>query len=420
MLPSFFDVRQNFPSRKLPDLAQAITEALESVSFSKVIRPGQSVAVAVGSRGIAQIDRVVANVIAQLIELQAEPFVVPAMGSHGGASAEGQIDVLAKLGVTEASVGCPIRSSMETVHLGDTDGGIPLHFDANAASAHHVVLINRIKPHTRLTGTLQSGLCKMLMIGLGKHVGAASFHHAFSQFDYQLDRVAPEIVRRIIEAMPISFGLAIIEDAHDEVAAVEAIAAENFLTREPALLATATEWMPRLPFDQIDLLIVDQIGKEISGTGMDTNIIGRKANDRAAMPDEYPKVNEIYVRSLTEKTAGNGTGIGIAEYCHRQLANQLDEQKVRVNCLTSGHASAGAIPLIFDSDREALQAARSQFGGSEAEIRWVRIKDTLHLSEFSCSQAFSAATQNDENLEAISPLRPLEFDERGDLTRSAI
>ena len=373
MLPPFITIRQNFPSRRLPNLRQSIIDTLSSAATADLIKPDESVAVAAGSRGISKIDEIVRITTEYLRSLGARPFVVPAMGSHGGANADGQIGVLESLGITESTVGCPIRSSMETVYLGDTHEGVPLHFDANAASADHVVVVNRIKPHTRLTGSLQSGLCKMMMIGLGKHAGAAAFHHAFDDFDYQLDRVAPQIVSRIVEKMPITLGLAILEDAYDEVSMVEAIPANRILSREPELLPTAIEWMPQLPFDELDLLIVDQMGKEISGTGMDTNIVGRKSNDRAAMPGEKPRVREIYVRSLTEKTAGNGTGIGIAEYCHRRVVDEMDFQKVRVNCLTSGHPSAGAVPLVFESDREALEAARTQFGGTNDEIRWARI-----------------------------------------------
>ena len=308
MLPSLLKIKQNYPSRRLIDLRGSIIESLNSIELKRQILPGQTVAIAAGSRGISRIDETVASISEYVRSLGALPFVVPAMGSHGGATPEGQAAVLQSLGISEATVGCPIQSSMETVFLGETDGGIPIHFDAVASAADHVLVVNRIKPHTRLTGTIQSGLCKMMMIGLGKHQGAAAFHHAFSEFDYELDRVAPEIVPRLIEKMPITAGVAMIEDAYDDVAMVEAISAKDILRREPELLPVAIDWMPRLPFDDVDLLIVDQIGKEISGTGMDTNIIGRKANDRAAMPGELPRVREIYVRSLTEKTAGNGTG----------------------------------------------------------------------------------------------------------------
>ncbi|TWU00947.1 nickel pincer cofactor-dependent isomerase, group 22 [Stieleria varia] len=413
ILPSFFRVRQHFQSRALPNVQQATIDAIANSPAASLIRPGQSVAIGVGSRGIANLQPIVATTVRCLRGLGADPFIVPAMGSHGGATAQGQVGVLGSLGVDEAFVQCQIRSSMDTVFLGETEGGIPLHIDANAAAADHVVLINRIKPHTRLTGTLQSGLCKMLMIGLGKHTGAAAFHHAFSAFDYQLDRVASEIVTTICQSINVAFGLALIEDAYDETAWIEAVPGDQFLQREPELLPKAIQWMPRLPFDKLDLLIVDQIGKEISGTGMDTNIIGRKANDKVAMPDEFPKIREIYVRSLTRSTAGNAAGIGIAEYTHQRVVDAMDRDKTRVNCLVSGHVTAGAIPVTFETDEAALLAARSQFGGTTDQIRWVRITDTLHLSEIQCSEALwdeiqSGGDRNDP-CEVISEIQPLKF-----------
>ena len=274
--------------------------------------------------------------------------------------ADGQAGVLAAFGIDEANMGCPVRSGMETVQLGTTKDGVPIYFDKIASTADHVLVINRVKQHTRLRGDLESGLCKMLMIGLGKHKGALTYHQVFARYDHRLDAIAKDIVPVITSNMPILAGLAVVEDAYDKVSLVKVVRPNDLLTEEPKLLEIAKQRMPQLPFARADLLIVDQIGKEISGTGMDTNVLGRKYSDHEAAPDEFPKIVQIYVRGLTEKTKGNASGIGIAEYCHARILNQMDIPKTRINCVTSQHVSAGAIPVYFDSDKEVLQAALPQ------------------------------------------------------------
>ena len=305
---------------------------------------------------------------------------------------------------------------MDTVVAGSTDQDVTIHFDKFASTADHVIVVNRIKPHTRLVGDIESGVIKMLMIGLGKHRGALTYHQAFANYDYRLDRIARQVVPVIIQNMPITLGLAIVEDAFDRIAHVEAIEPENLFSREPELLAQAREMMARLPFDHADLLIVDQIGKEISGTGMDTNVVGRKANDRAAAEDEFPKIREIFVRSLTKKTNGNATGIGIAEYCRSQLARDMNMEMTRINCVTSGHVSAGAVPVHFESDREVLDAALPQARDPSAQgAKWIWIPDTLHLAIVACSEAYLSAAGSRDDLEVIDSPTPLAFDAAGNL-----
>jgi hypothetical protein len=343
-------------------------------------------------------------------------MIVPAMGSHGGATAEGQAAVLATYGIVGDSVGCPVVSSMETVLVGTTDDGVDVHFDKSASGADHVIVINRIKPHTRLTGRFESGLVKMLMIGLGKHRGALLYHQVFPDYDYRLDKLAPGIISMILERMPITLGLAVVEDAFEHTSLIESVPPENLLTREPELLAIARSRMPQLPFDHSDLLIIDRIGKEISGTGMDTNVIGRKSNDRCAAPDEFPKVRQIYVRALTENTKGNASGIGLAEYTHRRVVEAMDEVVTRINCVTSAHVSAGAVPLAFDSDRAVLDAVVSQISRDRiADLQWMWITDTLNVSELACSKGYWTAACDRDNLEILSKPRPLEFDGEGNL-----
>lgn len=415
-LPSFFRVRQRFESFRLDDLRGAVHDALQSVSLGKIIQPGQRVAISVGSRGINNLSTIVAAVVGELKSIGTEPFIVPAMGSHGGATAEGQAKVLATYGVTEPAMGCPIVSSMDTVSVGRTEEGVDVHFDKAASQADHVVVVNRIKPHTRLAGRFESGLIKMLMIGLGKHRGASLYHQVFPAFDYSLNQLAPAIVEMLVDRMPVTLGLAIVEDAFEHTSHIEAVAARDFLTREPQLLDLARSRMPRLPFDRAELLIVDRIGKEISGTGMDTNVVGRKSNDKCAAPDEYPKIRQIYVRSLTEKTAGNACGIGVAEWCHRRLVDAMNVEITRINCVTSAHPSAGAVPLVFDSDRELLEAAISQISSNRAEgVNWMWIRDTLNVDEVACSKGYYEAACQRSDLQILQEPEELRFDETGDL-----
>lgn len=416
-LPDFFRVRQRFPSRAVGDVAAAVQEALETSQLKQHLRPGQSVAVAVGSRGIANLRLVVDTTLRYLKSLGAAPMIVPAMGSHGGATAAGQTGVLATYGVDAASLDCPFEASMETILAGTTESGIPIHFARVCRDADHVVVINRVKPHTRLVGDLQSGLCKMLLIGLGKRNGAEVYHRAFPQVDYRFEKIARQVVPVLLREMPIRLGIALVEDAYEQTSVVEAIEPKAFLTREPELLRLAQERMPRLPFDDADLLIIDRIGKEISGSGMDTNVVGRKEYDKAAGPEELPKIRHIYVRALTDKSAGNATGIGIAEFCHSRLLDQMNVEITRVNCLTSNHVAVAAIPVHYPSDRQVLQVAQTQrLCADPGGVRWMWIPDTLHISEVACSAAYWEESQDRDDLELTSQPEALAFDAVGDLT----
>ena len=380
------------------------------------MQTGQRVGISVGSRGITNLSLIVAEVVKYVASIGGEPVIIPAMGSHGGATPEGQVNVLAGYGVTAEAMGCPIEPSMETISVGVTKHGVDVHFSRVASELDHIVVVNRIKPHTRLAGRYESGLIKMLMIGLGKHHGASLYHQIFRRFDYSLDELAPEIATMICDRMPVTLGLAIVEDAFEQTSLIEAVDAENLLVREPELLEMAKARMPKLPFEMADLLIVDQIGKEISGTGMDTNVIGRKVNDKQAAPDEYPKIRQIYIRSLTEKTNGNGCGTGLADYCHQQVVDALNQETTRINCLTSAHPGAGAIPLTFSCDRDVLEAVLAQAADDEKnDLRWLWISDTLHVDQVACSRGFWDEVQGRNDLEELSDPLPLVFDDHGDL-----
>ncbi|MEM1067551.1 MAG: lactate racemase domain-containing protein [Planctomycetota bacterium] len=415
-LPDFFSLSQRFASRALEDVEASVARTLTESDLSELIRQGQKVGIAVGSRGITNLDRIVGEVVRYVTSLGGEPVIIPAMGSHGGATSKGQIELLAGYGVSVETLGCSIDAAMETVSVGMTEQGATIHFSEAASRMDHVIVVNRVKPHTRLSGRYESGLIKMLMIGLGKHHGASLYHQIFRRFDYSLNELAPPITSMIIDKMPITMGLAIVEDAFEQTALVEAVPANQFLDREPELLNLAKEWMPQLPFDDADLLIVDQIGKEISGTGMDTNVIGRKVFDKHAAPGETPKIRQIYVRSLTEKTNGNACGIGLADYCHRDVVSALNEDVTRINCITSAHAGAGAVPLSFTSDREVLNAVLSQAADDEKDrLRWMWIKDTLHVDRVVCSRSYWESAQQLENVQVLGQPSCLQFDEQGNL-----
>ena len=344
-------------------------------------------------------------------------MIVPAMGSHGGATPEGQTAVLAKYGV-DSSLGCPIHASMETIHVGRTAKGVDVHFSRAASEADRLIVVNRIKPHTRLSGKYESGIIKMLIIGLGKKNGATLYHQIFPHYDYSLNELAPEIIGMISEHMPLTLGLGIVEDAFENTSMIEPVLPHELLTRESELLEIAKSRMPRLPFDHADLLIVDRIGKEISGTGLDTNVVGRKSNDRSAAPDEYPKIREIFVRSLTAQTAGNACGIGVADYTHRRVVNAIDPEVTKINCVTAAHVSAGAVPVTFESDRDVLSAVVSQAGRDRVpDLKWMWIPDTLHVSELACSRGYLNEVEQHDHLEVIGEPRPLQFDAQGDLVQ---
>ena len=413
--PECFRVRQLIERQAIDDVPASVRSALDTSVLPRVVKPGQTVAIAVGSRGIANLKTIIAELVRYIDELGGKPFVVPAMGSHGGATIDGQTTLLRSLGI-DSSLGCEVRASMETVVVGKAEGDVDIHFDKVASDADHIIIVNRVKPHTRLTGRHESGLIKMLMIGLGNHLGASLYHQIFGRHQYRLDSLAGDIVPTIIDRMPIALGLAIVEDAFDNTSVIEAVPPHHFLSREPELLSIAKQRMTRLPFVEADLLIVDQMGKEFSGTGMDTNVIGRKGHDKHPGPDETPKITEIYIRSLTKKSGGNASGIGIAEYCHRQVVEAMDAEVTRINCVTAAHVSAGAIPLTFDSDRDVLNAVISQIGKEHAgEQKWIWIANTLHVDELACSRHFWDEAQRRDDLQILCDPSPLEFDQDGNL-----
>ncbi len=412
--PAVFRIRQRFPCQRVSDISAAVDGELARLRLGEKVRPGQSVALTAGSRGIANIATILRAAVAHFLQLGAKPFIVPAMGSHGGGIAQGQREVIESYGVTEQYVGCPIRSSMETVVVCRTAEGLPVHFDRHAFEADHVVVVNRVKPHTRFVGEIESGLMKMMLIGLGKCAGAQVYHRAIE--DYPFERIIRSVAGEVLAKCHILAGIAIVENAHDETGRIEAVRPEELESREKELLKLARQWMPRLPFERVDLLIVDEIGKNISGTGLDTNVVGRKFNDHAAVDGELPRVRRIAVRRLTPESHGNAVGLGIAEFCKSQLLRETDFQATRLNAIVAGHVSAAMPPLDYETDREILDAALSNVGLTEPhEARILWIQNTLKLGEVECSAAYLEEARCRSDLEILTPPRSLPLDAAGNL-----
>ena len=403
-------VRQIFPRPRLADIPGGVRATLGAARLP--IKRGDTVAVGAGSRGIANIDAIVKAVIGSLQDLGARPFVFPAMGSHGGATPEGQREVLAHYGITEATMGCEIRATMDVVRVGEALG-MPVWLDRVASEADWVGLVNRVKPHTDFKGSIESGLFKMLTIGLGKWHGATQYHRANVNHGYET--VITAVGREMLAKARIGFGLGIVENGYDETARVEAFNAADLEAGERRLLKDAREWMARLPFSPIDVLVVEEIGKNISGAGMDTNVIGRPSNPHEPFPAD-PKILWIVALDLTEESGGNATGIGNAEFTTRRLRDKIDWKKTAINCLTACAPNGAKLPLVFDSDLEAVESALNCIGLTQpAQARVIRVKNTLVLGEIECSEAFLPEIAQRSDLEVIGVPRPLGFDAGGQI-----
>jgi len=408
--PNTLILRQKFEGQRLDDVAGAVRAELGRAELSGRIRRGETIAITAGSRGIANLPLIMRTLIDEVRACGGEPVLVPAMGSHGGGTAEGQQRLLESYGLGEDAMGAPIRSSMDTVLLGETDDGIPVHFDRLASECDRIIVVNRIKPHTSFAGDIESGLMKMMMIGLGNHTGAVVYHRAI--VTHTFDRIVRTVGRLVRARCPITLGLAILENAYDQTAAVEAVAPEAFETRERELLVQARRWMPRLPLEELDLLIVDEMGKNISGQGMDTNVTGRKVVRAPGMPT----VTRVFVRSLTDASHGNAHGIGQADFTTTRLVRAIDPRATRLNSITAGNPQGARVPIAFDSDREAIDAALSTIGLTDPErARIVRIRNTLKLEVVEVSERCRELLADCHDVEALSAPAPLAFDAEGNL-----
>lgn len=412
--PRMARVRQTFARPREPDLHAAVVRELSALKLERKISSGAAVAITAGSRGIASIDIITRAVVDFVKSIGGAPFILPAMGSHGGATAEGQAEVLAGYGITPAAMGCEIRSSMETEIVAHTRAGLPVHVDRHALAADHVLVVNRIKPHTGFVGEIESGLHKMLLIGLGKHTGATLYHQAIVRSSFR--EIWEEVAPIVLEKAKVVAGLGIVENAFDETARIAGVAVEEFAAKEAELLRLAKANLPRLPFREIDLLIVDRIGKNISGTGMDTNVVGRKYNDHAATANDEVAVRRIFVRGLTEATHGNATGIGLAEFTNDRTVAGINREITQINCITASHPTGAMIPASYATDRQAIAEALKTIGWiAPRDARVVQISDTLHLEEVLVSEAFSNEIDSRQDLAPLGDWWEMGFDEAGNL-----
>jgi hypothetical protein len=403
-------IRQRFPNPRVGDIETAVEEGFHAANADIRWPERGEIAVVVGSRGIADIHQVAKVVVDHLKRRGYAPFIVPGMGSHGGATAEGQRQILESLGVTEEFVGAPIRSSMEVVQVGELPNGLPVYMDKLAYLADGIVVINRVKPHTAFRGPYESGIVKMIAIGLGKQKGAEACHKL--GFGHMAKHIV-QVAEVSLGTGKILCGVAIIENAYDQVAEIHVLAANRILEREPALLEKAKRYMPRILVDDIDVLVVDEIGKDISGDGMDPNITGRYATPYAT---GGPNVRRICVRRLTERTHGNANGLGVADTTTRQVLDAIDFLKTYPNALTSTVIEPVKLPMVLDNDRLAIQAAvKTSNVLREEDVRMVHIRNTLRLDVIRISESLLPVVQGRSEVEVLSEPQEWIFDHEGAL-----
>ncbi len=409
-IPKVVKVAQRFPSSALDDIETALRQELAKDEISRLVKPGMRIALAVGSRGMDRVAVLARVTVGELKKWGAQPFIVPAMGSHGGATAAGQKSVLAHLGVTEETAGCPIISAMEVVEVGRLENGLPVLMDKTAHEADGIIVLNRVKPHNAFRGPSESGLVKMLAIGLGKQRGADSCH------TYGFGRMAEFIVKMAgvkLAACPVLFGIATVENAYDKIMKVAAVPAAGLIAADQRLLVEAKANMPRIMFDQIDVLVVDWIGKEFSGGGIDGNITGRHSTRHIS---GGPSVSRIAVLDVTAKSAGNANGVGLADVTTRRLFAKYDYEAVYANALTSTVTESARLPMLVDTDREAVCAAlKTCYVPDTSRARLVRIKNTLELREIYVSEALLPEAAANPGMEVLGTLGEMTFAADGSL-----
>lgn len=415
-LPKLYRVIQHFDAPKVKDVPGTVRSELDRIGVAAKIKPGQRIAITAGSRGVANIPAIIRSVASFVKDAGGSPVVLPTMGSHGGATAEGQREMLRGLGVSEETVGCPILATMEVVSVGKTEEhGVPVFLDKNAAESDGIIVVGRVKQHTDFDAPIESGLHKMMTIGLGKHKGAIDAHRRSITIGFPT--IIPEIGQHVLKhsPTPILAGLAIVENSYDETAIIEAVKPEDFEVREKALLALAKQYIGKLPFDQIDVLLIDESGKDVSGNGMDTNVTNRVMSFGNSGPGK-PKVTRLILRDLTEATHGNANGIGQADFILKRAADKIDWYPTYMNSITGVAPEYGRMPVVCQHDHHALSWAlqtSGRFHPSELRIVWIR--NTLAVSAMYVSEAMLADVKANERLEIAGEPVQMGFDETGHL-----
>ena len=413
--PKMIRVRQTFESREVDDINAEVKAGMAALDVSSRVKPGQTVALACSSRGITNYASIVKAVVASLKALQLDVFIFPAMGSHGSATAEGQQRVLAHLGISEQTVGAPVRSSLDVVQLGETVEGIPVYIDKLASEADHIVLINRIKKHTEFEHKFESGLMKMMAIGLGKQAGAAMYHQAMLSFGYA--NVIQSIADNVLQKANILCGVGIVENGYGQTAKIGIGLREHIEDQEIELFKLAKALSPALPFEEADVIVIDEMGKDISGTGFDTKVVGRIGLPLVTPDPESPNIKRIVVCDLTEASEGNAVGVGVADIITRRLLDKIDQEALDMNTITGACPESGKIPLTLNNDQEALDVAIRCVGLiSTDKLKIMRIKNTSCLSEVDVSEGYAQALKERQDLEVIREWYDMEFDGDGSLS----
>jgi hypothetical protein len=411
-LPKMYQIRQRFDDTRVKDIRTTVRAELSGLPWS-AIQPGQRVAITAGSRGIADIAEILGAIVEFIKSLNADPFLFPAMGSHGGATAEGQVAMLEQLGVTEASVKAPIISSMEAEEIGFTEDSVPVCLDKNALTADHIMVVNRIKSHTKFKAPIESGLMKMMAIGMGKQKGAELYHKAAVQ--YTFFKIITDAARMILTKAPVICAVGILENAYGQTAKISALNTDEIESKEKDLLLLSKKMMAKLPFNEIDLLIIDEMGKDISGVGIDPNITGRN-RDLLGVFAHPAQVKRLFVRDLTDRSKGNATGIGLADVTTKRLVDKIDYGATYKNCITGISLEKAAVPMYFETDREAIEVALGSIGLiPAAKSKIVRIKNTLRLDTAEVSEAYAEMFQRRPDLEIIDGPYPMEFNSENNL-----
>jgi hypothetical protein len=403
-------VHQSVKNPPIEDLEGALRTKLDEFNLKNLLKPNETVAITAGSRGINNLSTMLRTLVTYLKELNTSPFIIPAMGSHGGGTAEGQQQFLTDYGITEEAMGCPIKASMEVVEIGESEFGTPVYLDKYASLADKIIVVNKINSHSEFIGEVESGLSKMCLIGLGKHKGAIAYHQLIDRFGWP--RVIKSILKVVLENAPIICGVAVVQNINNQPSQLHILHPEEFSTKEPVLLKNYKEKTEHLPFKELDLLIVDEMGKNIFGAGMDTSITGRKEGSSM-------QVRWLFVRDLTEESHGNSQGVGLADFTTKRLVDKIDYNKMYTNALTARRTDSCKLPIFLENDKEVMNAIFDMLTEEErSTFRMVWIKNTLELEKIFVSECFFDQIESRANLKFVGNAESIKFDESGFLVNS--
>lgn len=412
--PKMLRIRQYFEAPTLNNIHNEVVSRIESVISSSTIREGQTVAIGCSSRGIKNFASIVKATTESLLQMNLKPFIFPAMGSHGAASSAGQKKVLENYGISEDTMGVPIKSSLDVVQIGKTEDHIPVYIDKFANAADHIVLINRIKHHTEFDSDIESGLMKMMAIGFGKKIGATIYHKAIMVHGYP--KIIKSVARIVLQSEKVLFGVGIVENSLNQTSKIGVLRPHELEEKEKELLLEAKRLAARLPFEDIDVLIIDEMGKDISGTGFDTKVVGRILMPLVVSEPDSPRVKRIVVCDLTKDTEGNADGVGIADFVTQRLVDKIDLNALYINAIAGAEPEHAKIPLTLKNDQEAIEVAIGSVGIiPQEELKIMRIKNTMRLSEVEVSEAYRNEILKREDLEIVEEAKSMEFDKNGNL-----